>query len=179
MNDYYVNLYDNFFDEITLRTLERKLKKIEFYDCPSHKQKFKSENNWPGLRSAELIEYHKDISDIILQRLGKQYPFNSSKEFSGTLFAHYRFDRNKESDWIHQDPVDTGVIIYMSETNLTSGTNFYENIDDDKEDNSLSVKYVKNRAMIFNGNKPHAPFGSFGTNIENGRLTINGFFQSK
>jgi len=178
MNNYYVNLYDDFFDEITLRTLDRKLKQIEYYDCPTHKQKFKSTNNWPGLRSAELIDYHPKISEIILQRLSNLYPFNT-KKFIGTLFAHYRFDRNKENDWIHRDPVDTGVIIYMSDTNLKSGTNFYENEDDDIENDCLSIKYVKNRALVFNGNKPHAPFGSFGNDIKNGRLTINGFFQSK
>tara|TARA_A100001015_G_C14950754_1_gene696640 strand:- start:1195 stop:1449 length:255 start_codon:yes stop_codon:yes gene_type:complete len=77
-------------------------------------------------------------------------------------------------DWIHKDDVKSQFsgLVYLSPTNLESGTRFY----DDKENEIADIKFVQNRFVFFNGNYNHMSIGNHGTNIENGRLTLNAFF---
>ena len=82
---------------------------------------------------------------------------------------------NSVKDWIHTDPVDKTLLVYLSETNLDSGTCLYE--EDDSP--STIVKFVQNRAVMFDGKIKHSTLQQYGNNVENGRLTLNCFFERK
>ena len=77
------------------------------------------------------------------------------------------------TDWIHKDDdVDYAMVINLSETNLNSGTCFY---DEEKKETIVS-KFVKNRAVFYDAQINHSSVGNYGKDIESGRLTLNAFF---
>ena len=71
------------------------------------------------------------------------------------------------------DPYDLTMIVFLSKTNLSSGLNLYNN---DKNE-YVHIKYVQNRAVIFHSQRFHKSHLNFGNNIDNGRLTLNGFIK--
>ena len=85
--------------------------------------------------------------------------------------VHLRLKEDNEKDWIHTDPDDLTMIVFLGKTNLNSGLSLY-NID---KEETTSIKYVQNRAVIFDGRNLHKSSLNFGDNIENGRLTLNCF----
>jgi len=61
----------------------------------------------------------------------------------------------------------------LSDTNLNSGTQMF-----DKEHNIINdMKYVQNRAIFFSSNYNHKAYGHFGSNVQDGRLTLNLFIK--
>ena len=73
---------------------------------------------------------------------------------------------------------DFAFLYYLSETNLNSGTKFYFN-DEDKNNEHTLVKFVQNRLLIYDAKMPHCPWGKYGNNLSDGRLTLNGFGKSQ
>ena len=63
------------------------------------------------------------------------------------------------------------MLVYLSPTNLSSGTDLYN--ENDEVINS--VKYVQNRALVFSSSYKHKAVNNHGTDINNGRLTLNIF----
>ena len=90
--------------------------------------------------------------------------------------VHLRLN-NSEEDWIHTDDQwQKTLIIYLSETNLKSGTCFYEN---NSNIPSTTINFIKNRALLYDGNIRHMSLLNYGNSIHNGRLTLNCFINSE
>ena len=82
-----------------------------------------------------------------------------------------RLDEDNKKDWIHTDPDDYTMIVFLSKTNLKSGLNIY----DENEQVTQNIKFLQNRAVIFNSKQYHKSSLNYGDNIDNGRLTLNCF----
>jgi hypothetical protein len=96
--------------------------------------------------------------------------------FEINLYLHLRLQEDQQKDWIHKDtPHDASLIVYLNE-NLDSGTNFYQGIKD-KED--MVIGMLKNRCILFDATVNHKSRLNFGNNIDDGRLTMNGFIKYK
>ena len=93
-----------------------------------------------------------------------------SNYLSMDAYIHLRLKDDDVEDWIHTDTGDT-MLIYLSPTNLSSGTSFYS--DDEKE--ITTVKFIQNCALFFNGQIKHKSLSNYGENSEDGRMTINIF----
>ena len=92
-----------------------------------------------------------------------------------THFIHLRREEDNEKDFIHQDFFNFSSLIYLSKTNLNSGTYLY-----DKEKNIINdFKFVKNRLIMYSSEYFHMGYGHHGTDIDNGRLTLNSFITLK
>ena len=78
---------------------------------------------------------------------------------------------------IHQDwpNDDYSMLVYLSPTNLKSSTRLY----DDKNNMIDEIKCVQNRALIFDSKYYHTAYGSYGTNVDDGRLTLNAFWRKQ
>lgn len=64
------------------------------------------------------------------------------------MYAHKRLDKDKNKDFIHVDPTDTA-LIYLSETNINSGTVFYRNVpDSDKPQLIGDVKFIQSNCVF-------------------------------
>ena len=87
---------------------------------------------------------------------------------------HLRLSEDFKNDFIHKDLVEYTLMIYLSETNLSSGTKLY----DDNECCTQTINFVQNRAVIFPGCVNHKSMLNYGDNIDNGRLTLNVFLNS-
>jgi hypothetical protein len=94
----------------------------------------------------------------------------------GKYEGQYKTGSSEDSDWIHEDTNMYSMLVYLSPTCLTSGTNFYL----EKKENTLThkVAFVQNTAVIFKGNIFHKSASNYGDSIENGRFTLNIFFDS-
>ena len=85
------------------------------------------------------------------------------------------FEDDKK-DFVHtDDPYLFTLMIYLSETNLKSGTGLFDTITS-KKPNTI-VDFVQNRAFLFNSKIPHKSLHNYGSNINNGRLTLNCFIK--
>ena len=93
---------------------------------------------------------------------------------------HLRLANDNEKDFIHTDNASEesflNMLIYLSETNLNSGTGFYK---EGIEEPYLIVPFIKNTAVFFPGHKiRHKSLLNYGKNIRDGRLTLNGFIRA-
>ena len=88
---------------------------------------------------------------------------------------HLRLNIDNEKDWIHKDDEYIySILIYLSDTNLKSGTYLY----DENENIINDIKFVKNRLIMFSSQYKHKGYGYYGTNIDDGRLTLNIFVKN-
>ena len=85
--------------------------------------------------------------------------------------THLRLGKDEEPDYIHTDPDDYTMIVFLSKTNLKSGLNIY----DENKQETQNIKFVQNRAVIFDSKQYHRSSLNYGDNINNGRLTLNCF----
>ena len=88
------------------------------------------------------------------------------------IYIHARFDGDNKEEWIHQDNKKYSSLIYLSPTNLQSGTRLYT-AQDHKQINDF--KFIQNRYIQYDGSYFHSAYGNHGTDIDNCRLTINIF----
>jgi hypothetical protein len=161
---------DNFFDNF--RDIEKAFYQHEFFskeNYPADKNEF--QGNWPGFRTQLLNKCNPFLDQLFIQTFLKKIDYNNTR-FWVSSYLHSRWKDMK--DWIHKDDVKSQFsgLVYLSPTNLESGTRFY----DDKENEIADIKFVQNRFVFFNGNYNHMSIGNHGTNIENSRLTLNAFF---
>ena len=92
------------------------------------------------------------------------------------MCVHLRTEDDDELDYIHRDTgFDWAFLIYLSESNLKSGTKFYKAENSDKEDDNVFVKFEQNRIVLFDSTVPHMAYSNHGKDLNDGRLTINGF----
>jgi hypothetical protein len=166
-----LQVVDNFFDN--LERIESDLKKIKLYSMDEFNEKFNDTQSWPGFRSQMLHKENPILFELFLKEFLQK--FNIKSYFEINLYLHLRLKDDQEKDWIHKDNCNSSLIVYLSQ-NLDSGTNFYQETKD-KEDMVISM--LKNRCILFDSHTNHKSKLNFGNNLEDGRLTMNGFISYK
>ena len=123
------------------------------------------------LKSIVIDNYFEDINEVY-NHVKSIKTFDSKNYPNDPNVNTARLDEHKEIDFIHKDePHMYSMLVYLSPTNLSSGTDLYN--ENDEVINS--VKYVQNRALVFNSSYKHKAVNNHGTDINNGRLTLNIF----
>ncbi len=180
-----IYVYDDFVPQIILEEAITQIKKHKFYDDKTHPSMVENKNHhvddiynakWGGIRTLE-ISHIEPIFDKVLTHLFVHTNHDYfTQQFQYLNYAHLRLEKDDAEDYIHQDVgVNFAYILYLSESNPKSGTKFYDSCDADKKQEKQFVQFKKNRLVLFDATIPHMAWGSYGTNIDNGRLTINGF----
>ena len=164
---------DNFFDDRLFKSVYDEINRLEFVGVKDDSEVTgeNAEKVWyPGVRTRLLNEVSPLLDAVIVRQLDNiSTPF-TIKAYNYYQKAHLRLEKDNEGEFIHTDNADWAYLIYMSKTNLESGTKFYT--DDEKETNF--VRFVQNRVVIFNSNIRHRAFNDHGKDINDGRLTICG-----
>ncbi len=165
--------YDGFFPSIDFILPD--IKKIPLYGLNQWREKFgaQPQTGWPGKRSGDLLQenkiFHNYIHFLILN-----YNLIDVKSFTTTTYLHLRTEDCNQNDFIHSDHTggfDESILIYLSNTNLNSGTKIY-----DLQDNVINdFKFVQNRFIKFPSIMRHQGYGHHGKDILDGRLTLNIF----
>jgi len=165
---------DNFFDHFD--QFESYFKTVPLYTREELTNNFnyQNQNYWPGKRSKFL---HTEVATQPIY-------FLFLKEFNqkiGHVISGLKWKVNlsiqlrvkEDIDWIHKDDdVSYVLVVNLSETNLNSGTCFY---NEEKKETLLS-KFIKNRAVFYDARINHSAVGNHGTDVNTGRLTLNAFF---
>ena len=163
-------IIDNFFDNFEL--LEHEFKKIPLLSFSENKQVTEGVK-WPGKRSLHLGKTHPFIWQLtnkeIQQKSGNERLMYSRWRMS--VNTHLRLSEDEKPDYIHTDPDDITMIVFLSKTNLKSGLSIY----DENKQETQNIKFVQNRAVLFDGKQFHRSSLNYGDNIDNGRLTLNCF----
>jgi|TARA_R100000030_G_scaffold27824_1_gene20270 hypothetical protein len=160
----------NFFNPQYIEPIYNECKKLKFYSLEEYKQKLDKKSNWPGQRTETLIRSNPFLYFYLSSILSNHniYFENYREIFSA---CHVRYTEDEKKDFIHKDDADT-VLIYLSQTNLESGTKFYA---DDHKSEILCSRFVQNSAVFFAKGISHGSFGNHGNTIDDGRMTINIF----
>ena len=151
------------------------LKKIKLYDQESLNNLRGTQETFPGLRSFPLEETNIFLFEYINTLMFSNKLIKEEEVFFITHFLHLRLEKDNKEDFIHQDLADLAALVYLSDTNLNSGTYLYDvnkNIVND-------FKFVKNRLVMYSSKYFHMGYGHHGTNVDNGRLTLNSFIKFK
>jgi hypothetical protein len=150
-------------------------KQFNFYTSDEFQKEFSDDNsNWPGLRTQDLNIYSPFLYINILTLLQRSIKLEYTEYKHISMYCHLRLEEDNSKDWIHLDNTDTA-IIYLSPSNIDSGTNFY----DDQENNVASVKFVQGSCVFFQSGIKHKSIGNHGHDIEDGRMTLNVFMGKK
>ena len=164
---------DNFFDDRLFKSVYDEINRLEFVGVKDDSEVTgeNAEKVWyPGVRTRLLNEVSPLLDAVIVRQLDNiSTPF-TTKAYNYYQKAHLRLEKDNEGEFIHTDNADWAYLIYMSKTNLESGTKFYT--DDEKETDF--VRFVQNRLVLFDCNIKHMAFKNHGKDINDGRLTING-----
>ena len=167
---------NNFF--LDLNRIHNHLKDIPLYTQNEFNNITNTKDSWPGLRSLEIFDNHPFLGFLFLNEFRRNFTGIDIRGLDIGLYLHLRLGEDQDKDWIHTDSGVYTCIIYLNDTNYESGTQLFDEIK--KEDYRIisDTKYVKNTAIIFNSATPHRSILNFGTDIHNGRLTLNAFFYS-
>jgi hypothetical protein len=163
-----VIIVENYFDHFNLILPE--IKKIKLYSQKEFNKKYTDQiQTWPGQRSGDLCLENPILLAYALSYFNK---FNINvKNVKVFSYIHFRGEDQINKDWIHKDHCTYSMLIYLNSTNLNSGTYLY-----DENNNMITdIKYVQNRAVLYNGSYNHMGYGHFGKSAEDGRLTLNFF----
>jgi hypothetical protein len=160
-------IIDNFFNNFNL--IKDSFKNIQMFKKEEHPD---LNENWPGFRSKRLHEESPFLFNLFLRELFLKTNFFENKSLNIKLNLHLRLKKDNSKDWVHTDNnFDYSLLVYLSETNLKSGTVFY----DENEKITSTVNFLQNRAVIFDSKILHKSLNCYGNNINDGRLTLNGF----
>jgi hypothetical protein len=165
-----IRIVDNFFDYYSWDYYDC-IKKLPFYNVDEfHKKTGLTGQSWPGVRTESVQEIAPFLFLNVVELMKRKLGMDISRKGNG-MFCHARF-ANDKPDWIHTDPGYT-LLVFMSPTNLESGTAFFDN-----KDNMVDrIGFVHNRAILFDGQQyKHMSLKNFGDNLDNARMTINTFF---
>ena len=164
---------DNFFDdfEYILPTL----KAYPQWNKDEHPQAGAA-GTWPGKRSMNLMEVDPAMGAVFMMQARPYLQRNASID----LFTHLRLDSDNAEDGIHTDaPFALSCLVYLSETNYSSGTVFYTGNPALGGEPMAHVGFKQNRAVFFSAHMHHGSINNFGDSKENGRLTLNMFSLAK
>tara|TARA_B100001094_G_C17939755_1_gene674909 strand:- start:278 stop:805 length:528 start_codon:yes stop_codon:yes gene_type:complete len=167
-------IIENFFENFN--NIKDEFKKIPLYSLKDYNKRFLSkvvrQENWPGKRSQILHMGNPFLFNLIVRELNTKTTLFKDVGLDINSFVHLRLKEDTDKDWIHIDPDYYTLMVYLSETNLNSGTAIYPEQGDIP---STTVGFVQNRAVLFRSNQRHISINSYGDNLENGRLTLNCF----
>ena len=151
----------------------------EFIDADETVRRTGLPNTWPGLRSAALNELNKEFADIVLGRISHlaQYHFG----VPSNLHIRSAFQLTRADDgnsWIHQDhDVDVAALVYLSpNAPKNSGTILYTPPPHEEVD---VIGNVYNRLIMYRSDTYHKSNQYFGSNIDDGRLTLVCFVKAE
>ena len=145
-------------------------KQFKFYTAKEFDKEFNDKSTWPGVRTEDLNYCCPFLYIHILTLLQKSIKVNYTEYENISMYCHLRLYEDEAEDFIHVDPCDTA-LIYLSPTNLNSGTDFYDN----QENTVASVKFIQGSCVFFKSGIKHRSIGNHGNNIDDGRMTINIF----
>jgi len=162
---------DNFFDDFDL--LKDNFIKLPFFKREDYPlESGDNQGNWPGMRTQSLMRVEPFLYCLFLKNYTEK--INYTPYFKVHTYLHLRLAEDETKDWIHTDSeFDYSGLVYLSNTNLNSGTTFF----DEKDNIVADIKFVQNRFVMFNSKIRHRSTGNHGTTLENGRLTLNAFFE--
>jgi len=160
-------ILDNFFDNFDV--IKNSFKNIQMFKKEDHPDQ---DENWPGVRSKKIHQENPFLFNLFLKELHSKTNFFENKYLDIKLNLQMRLKKDDIKDWIHTDSnFHYSLLVYLSETNLKSGTCFY-----DKNKNlTTTVNFLQNRAVIFDSKILHKSLNCHGNDINDGRLTLNGF----
>ncbi len=147
-------------------------KKFKFYNIDEFKKKHNEQNaqwQWPGMRTSNFSDQSPFLHMHLLLCL-KNSGIDIHKYKKISSYAHVRTSNDESKDWPHVDDCDTA-LIYLSNTNLDSGTVF---LTDQKEE-ITRVNFLQNTCVFFEQGLLHSSFGNHGDTIDNARMTLNIF----
>ena len=144
--------------------------KIDLYEFKNHPNSNDPNTKWPGLRSQHLNQTEPFLHLLLLGQAESKFNFSVKNYKEIDSFIHLRLEESNEEEYIHRDQCDT-ILVYLSDTNLISGTRFYS----DQKDQISEVSFLQNTAVYFNGSIYHSSFRNYGDSVDNGRMTINIF----
>lgn len=147
---------------------------IQLLTLKDHPQYQNTKSTWPGLRSLEISESEPFLFLHIIDVAKQKLNFKPSLYAEIKCYIHLRLEQNDSEDWVHKDGCDT-LLIYLSETNLSSGTSFYS----EEKEEIAKVSFLQNTAIFFDGNINHKSLSNYGNSLDNGRMTINIFCYKK
>jgi hypothetical protein len=162
-------IIDNFFERF--ENIEKAFKEIPVYKKEEFNSKFQEKQNWPGKRSGYLNNENTFLLNLFLNEFYNKINIGIR---GITLHTHLRLSSDLDKDWIHKDSFGGYIytcIVYLSKTNLNSGTYIYSSNNEIISD----VKFVQNRAFLFDTRYLHSTYGNHGEDINDGRLTLNAF----
>ena len=170
-----ITVIDDFLERSVLTTVIETVKKMEFSKPLPESPEYAGDSwteNYPGIRTGTLDVINPILNGYLIREIEKYgLPF-TSKYFNYTLHANLRLEVDNKDDYIHQDGSDWAFLVYLSNTNLDSGTRFY--LSGNEDGKHADVSFIKNRLVIFNSNIFHSSYNSHGSSLEDGRLTLNG-----
>ena len=200
-----VTIIDNFFDPWELKLVTEELKKLPFYSASDHPgmrdgSYIAKNTSYPGLRTHALIKAHPLLNHFIIRQIERSNIPHAIGSWNLMQFGHLKTEKDNlvfqtekddhsagapsTGDFIHKDASDWAYILYLSETNLESGTKLYPNLNtkkgesipnpNDMEEDAF-IKFKQNRIVILNASVPHMAWGSYGKDLSDGRLSIVGF----
>jgi len=165
---------NNFFQD--LDRFHNYLKDIPLYTQEEFNNINNVKDSWPGFRSLEIFDNHPFLGFLFLSEFRKNFPGVNIKQLNIGLYLHLRLADDQEKDWVHTDSGVYTCIIYLNNTNYDSGTQIFNEVTKQEYKVINDTKYVKNTAVIFDSSTPHKSVLNFGSDIHNGRLTLNAFF---
>ena len=169
-------IQDNFFSNFN--NIKDSFKKIPLYDLKTYNKNISTKpENWPGKRSANIFKINPFLFNLIIKEMYEKFGQILPPNIIMSSFVHLRLSEDEGKDWIHTDKTcgDWSLLVYLSKTNLNSGTCLYEK---ENEKPSTTVNFVQNRAFLFDSSILHKSLHNHGDNIENGRLTLNCFIRN-
>ena len=99
-------------------------KQLKFYNNAEYeKETGLGTGEWPGTRTSDLNLCSPFLYIHILTLLNQKLIMSNYKQLS--MVCHLRLQEDEEKDFKHVDSTDTA-LIYLSPTNLNSGTNFFD-----------------------------------------------------
>jgi len=164
---------DNYFEDIN--EVYNHVKSIKTFDSknyPNDSNVNTAKIDWPGYRSNQLAGKDDWLLEKFSQGFRKHLTGLITGQFQLHMFSHLRLDKHNETDFIHKDsPHMYSMLVYLSPTNLNSGTDLYN----ENDEMITSFKFVQNRAVLFSSSYKHRAINNHGTDVNNGRLTLNIF----
>jgi len=174
-----IEIVNNFFS--SFENIKESFKSIPLYEIEEYKKrntitgedkKKLQYSNFPGKRSESLHRTHPFLFNLIIKEIYDNLNREGFNHINIDCCLHLRLGKDNHKDFIHTDPTVASMVVYLSNTNIKSGTAFYE-----PESNKpyLKVPFIQNSAVIFPGHLRHKSILNYGNNINDGRLTLNGF----
>tara|TARA_Y100000015_G_scaffold42887_1_gene51334 strand:- start:1417 stop:1926 length:510 start_codon:yes stop_codon:yes gene_type:complete len=159
---------ENFFPRLDLILPE--LKKIKLYTQEEFNEKHNEKQTWPGHRSTYLENENIFLSEYIKYLL-ISYKLIDAGHYNMQLYLHLRLNDDADKDWVHKDTEQFAALVYLSETNLNSGTVLL----DDNRNVINDIKFIQNRCIFYSGKYNHVGYGHNGKDVNDGRFTLNIF----